>query len=76
MTLKVVIDREGCIQCGRCYNEECPDVFEEDEDGTSMVKESFRGPDVSEGSVPDDMKDCVNAAAEACPVDVIAISSA
>ncbi len=74
MTVKVMIDREGCIQCGRCYNDECPDVFAEDDDGTSMIQENYRGADVAEGKVPDEMKDCVTSASEACPVDVISVN--
>jgi ferredoxin len=26
MTVRVEIDQEGCTQCGKCYNDECPDV--------------------------------------------------
>ena len=74
MTVKVMIDREGCIQCGRCYNDECPDVFAEDDDGTSMIQETYRGGDLSEGKVPDGMKDCVTSASEACPVDAISVN--
>jgi ferredoxin len=37
MSVKVEIDQEGCIQCGRCYNDECPEVYKEGEDGTSEI---------------------------------------
>jgi len=42
MTVKIEINQEECIQCGKCYNDECPDVFMEGDDGTSMIVEQFR----------------------------------
>lgn len=75
MTVKIEIDREGCIQCGKCYNDECPEIFAEDDEGTSEIKEQYRsGGDLAKGEAPDDMFDCANKAAEACPVTVIAVS--
>jgi len=75
MTVKIEIDQEGCIQCGRCYNDECPEVFEERDDGTSQIKEQYRvGGDEAKGETPDDLYDCANAGAEACPVTVITVS--
>jgi ferredoxin len=75
MTVKVEIDQEGCIQCGRCYNDECPDVFKEGEDGTSEIVEQYRdGGSTAKGNIPDDKFDCANKGAEACPVTVITVS--
>lgn len=75
MTVKIEIDRGGCIQCGKCYNDECPDVFAEAEDGTSDVQEEYRmGGDVAKGEAPDDKFDCVAKAAEECPTNVISVS--
>jgi ferredoxin len=75
MTVKVEIDQEGCIQCGRCYNDECPDVYKEGEDGTSEIQEKYRdGGSTAKGNLPDDMFDCANKGAEACPVTVITVS--
>ena len=74
MTVNVEIDQEGCIQCGRCYNEECPEVFNEGEDGTAEVAEQYRDGGSAKGKVPDDMFECANKGAEACPVTVITVS--
>ena len=39
---KVVIDREGCISCGTCW-EDCPDFFEENQDDNlSQIVEKYR----------------------------------
>jgi ferredoxin len=35
---KVKIDQEACTACGLCYNDECPDVFEEGDEGKSTLK--------------------------------------
>jgi len=74
MTVIVEIDQEGCIQCGRCYNDECPEVFNEGEDGTAEIEEQYRDGSSAKGKVPEEMLDCANKAAEACPVTVITVS--
>jgi len=74
MTVNVEIDQEGCIQCGRCYNDECPAVYKEGEDGTSEIAEQYRNGGSATGKIPDDMYDCANKGAEACPVTVITVS--
>ena len=70
--MKVEIDREECIFCGACW-EECPEIFEEGEaDGTSQIVEAYRvGGDPAVGEVPDELGDCVRAAADGCPVEII-----
>ena len=70
----VTIDRDGCISCGTCWLE-CPDVFEEDPaDAKSRVVERYRGGEgPAEGTVPDGLADCVQRAADACPVAVITV---
>lgn len=74
MTVKVSIDRDGCVQCGNCYGEDCPDVFGQDDSGTSQINEKYRvGGDLAKGSVPDDLKACVAAAVGSCPTDVISM---
>ena len=69
---KVNIEREDCISCGVCWSE-CPDFFEENpDDGFSMVKEEYRtNGNVAQGIAPDDLEDCVQAAADSCPVEII-----
>jgi len=71
----VTIDRDGCISCGTCWLE-CPDVFEENPaDAKSQVVETYRsGAEPAEGDAPDELADCVQRAADACPVAVIAVS--
>ena len=70
--MQVTIEREECISCGACYAE-CPEVFEENpEDGRSQIVEEYRvNGNPSVGEVPDDLADCVDNAAYACPVEII-----
>jgi len=70
--MKVKIDREECISCGACYAE-CPEVFEENEDDSlSQITQEYRvDDDIAEGEVSEELHDCVNDAAEGCPVEVI-----
>ena len=78
MPLKVWIDRDQCIADMVCVSL-CPDVFEmNEEDGKSQIKPQFRiNPDnPAEGQVPDDLKDCVQSAAESCPVAIIHVEQA
>ena len=71
----VTIDRDGCISCGTCWLE-CPDVFAENPaDARSEIVERYRGETgVGEGDTPDELADCVQVAADACPVVVITVS--
>jgi ferredoxin len=72
--VKVVIDREGCISCGACW-ESCAEFFEENpDDNFSQVVEKFRSDGFGEGEAPDDLTDCVIKASENCPAEVIHIS--
>lgn len=70
--MQVTIEREECISCGACYAD-CPEVFEENpDDGMSQIVEEYRAnDDPSVGKVPDDLADCVDNAAYACPVEII-----
>jgi len=52
----------------------CPEVFEIiREDGRAAIKELWRTSksNLSEGVVSDDLEDCVVAASENCPVEII-----
>ena len=71
MTIFVEIDQEVCAQCGNCYQDECPDVFMEGEDGTAEIAEQYRNGSSAKGKVPDDLLDCVERAVGACSVDAI-----
>lgn len=69
--VKVTLDRDECISCGACWAD-CPEFFEEGDDGLSQVVEQYRaGGSLAEGLAPEDLADCVRSAAEGCPVDVI-----
>jgi MinD superfamily P-loop ATPase len=72
--MKVTIDQEECIECGVCCAD-CPEVFEEDDmNGTSRIVEAYRvRGDPAVGQVPDEMAECVRAAADGCPVEAIHI---
>ncbi|MGC9210427.1 MAG: ferredoxin [Acidilobus sp.] len=79
MPIKVWIEpRENCIADMVCVSL-CPDVFEmSDVDGKSIIIAKWRPDpdrkdqgDRSEGVVPDDYQDCVDAAAQSCPTQII-----
>ena len=79
MPYKVRIDpRDSCISDMVCVSI-CSDVFQmNDEDGKSEIVPQFRvSPDNNaEGIVPDDLKDCVQEAADSCPVNIIHVEPA
>jgi len=73
MPYSVSIDpRESCIACCNCHTN-CPEVFEMNPDGFSCIKENYRNDPTSleEGTVPDNLKDCAEGAANMCPVSII-----
>ncbi len=71
---KVRIDpRDNCISDMVCVSL-CPDVFEmSPEDNKAQIIEQWRTDpsNVAEGVVGEDLKDCVEQAAAACPVQII-----
>ena len=71
---KVTIKREECISCGACWST-CPEVFEEnEEDGLSQIVEAYRiSGNIAEGLVPEALGNCVQEAADGCPVEVILV---
>jgi ferredoxin len=72
--VKVVIDRDGCISCGACW-EGCPEFFEENpDDNFSQVAKKYRSGGLGDGEPPDDLTDCVIRASEGCPAEVIHVS--
>jgi ferredoxin len=70
VSMKIAIDRDGCIECGSCENL-CPQVFHLPPDDKSTVVEKFRKGKPGEGEVGPDLETCVVEAREACPVQVI-----
>lgn len=72
--VSVTIERDLCISCASCYDL-CPEVFEENEDDffSQIVSQYQVDGDPGRGLVTEDMRDCVEEAADSCPVDIIAV---
>jgi ferredoxin len=71
---KVVIDRDGCISCGACW-ESRPEIFEQNpDDNFSQIVKIYRAGELGEGEVPDDLIDCLIKASDDCPAEVIRVS--
>ncbi|WFO75182.1 ferredoxin [Desulfurococcaceae archaeon MEX13E-LK6-19] len=66
--------RENCISDMVCVSI-CPDVFEMNpDDNKSQIVEQYReGGNIAVGIIPEDLKECVEQAASACPVQIIHI---
>lgn len=67
---KVVLTRSECIGCGNC-EEECPVLFEVQEDGYSHIRMSSSASDMEEVELSD--PECVVEAAHSCPVECIIV---
>jgi len=79
-TIRILIDRDECIQCATCWAN-CPEVFEEGaEDWMSQIVEKYRvaaeggAGDPALGEVPEELESCVRDAAEDCPVEIIHVN--
>jgi len=68
--MKVMIDREGCIECGVC-EQTCEDVFILDTGEKASIVEKYRKSSRAVGEIPDSLIDCASSAASSCPVQVI-----
>ena len=73
MPVNVSIDQSECTGCGICYNDECPDVFMEGDDGNSNLKPMYQKADKAKGENPDNLKGCAKNAEDACPVSAIKV---
>ncbi len=73
---RVIIDRDACIGCGVAA-EVCPDVFELGEDnGKNRAREKYEAKttdSISIGIIPESMLNCVENAADSCPVSAIRV---
>jgi ferredoxin len=74
--IRIRIDRDECIACGACWDV-CPEVFEEDpDDGLTQVVEKYRiDGDPARGEVPEELEECVQSAADDCPVEIIHVET-
>ena len=76
---KVTVDRVLCIGCGIAPNL-CPQVFVlGDDNGMSRVVDAYSeelSAEVSVGLIPEDLRDCAEQAAEACPAQAITLEEA
>ena len=70
----VIIDRDSCISCGLCWST-CPDVFEQNlDDGLSQILTSLQqNGNLGEAAIADDVRECAQQAADACPVSAISV---
>jgi len=72
---KVTVNRETCIACGSCYLI-CAEVFEGESDGKSKVNDQYlkeQSKNYSTGEIPEELENCANEAAEACPTQSIEV---
>lgn len=70
--IRVYIEpRDACVSEMVC-TVLCPEVFEINRDGKAAVKAMWRtSGSLAEGMVSDDLEDCIMAAYENCPVEII-----
>lgn len=72
--MNVVIDREGCIECGACADT-CPKIFVQENGEKARISKEFQQDTPATGSVTDEeLIKCIEQAADDCPVDVISTS--
>ena len=71
--MKIVIDQDGCIECGSC-EATCPEIFVLPEGEKSCVVAKFRKDSKpAEGEISEDLSNCAKDAADSCPVSVISL---
>lgn len=70
--MKVLLDLKKCIGCGSCSTA-CPDVFDMGDDIKAHIKNSTVGePELEERELKETV-DCIEEAANICPVQAILI---
>ncbi len=72
---KVTINHDTCIACTVCYSL-CPDVFESNDEGKSIIVEEFRTGYDTIGEIDDALYDCAMEAKNSCPTDSINVEEA
>lgn len=68
---EVNINQDTCTGCGVCTNL-CGQVFEMGATGMAQLVEEYQGDDASSGEVSDDVN-CIQNAAQSCPVSAISV---
>jgi ferredoxin len=68
--MKVSINQEDCIECGAC-EDTCSKVFVVESGEKASIVEKYQNKGPTEGEINDDLIDCVQEAADGCPVEVI-----
>ena len=62
--MKAYVDKETCIGCELCP-EICPEIFEMEDDGLAVAKDS---------EIPEDLLEDMQDAFEGCPTDSIKVA--
>jgi ferredoxin len=70
--MKVVIDQDGCIECGACQ-QSCSEVFIINTGEKASVTSKYQVNSPNTGAIPDDLAACAEDAAASCPVQVITV---
>jgi ferredoxin len=70
--MKVVIDQDGCIECGLCAST-CPQVFVLNKGEKASIVECRQNTSPYIGEVGEPLRSCVEDAAGSCPVQVISV---
>lgn len=61
--MKAYVDKDACIGCELCV-EICPEIFEMEDDGLAVAKDS---------EIPEDLLEDAQEAEESCPTDAIIV---
>lgn len=69
---KVSINHDTCIACTVCYSL-CPDVFEGNDEGKSVVVEEFRSGAENVGEIDESLLECATEGKDNCPTESISI---
>ena len=68
--MKVLIDQDGCIECGLCQ-QTCAEIFVVEIGKKASIVEEYQKNASNEGEIPDKLSSCASDAVESCPVQVI-----
>lgn len=69
---KVSVNHETCIACTVCYSL-CPDVFEANDEGKSIIVADYRTDAENIGIIEDTLFECAEEGKDNCPTDSISV---